>query len=169
MTKEILSKKSAEKKNLENLNTMDEGSADSSEAISKTSADVMSGADLGLESSEKVSEVSTEGREKKSDSAKTDGARGKKFDPAVVRAQLLKKMPTVEKMRDQVEAEIKHEIKYLRKKAFRMIRAPHKVSFFELANIVRKIRTLRALLLELVKASFDRLKTLWLRFVHGIM
>ena len=71
-------------------------------------------------------------------------------------------------MKEQVEIEIKKEIKYLRKKAMGLL-GPSNLSPFEMANVVKKIRELRGLLHSLVKASFERLKTLWLRFVHGIM
>lgn len=91
------------------------------------------------------------------------------IDPDTIRANLLKNIPSEKLMRKQIESEIKKEIKYLHKKALKLMAVPNGMSFFEMANLMKKIRELKGLLVQLVKASMENLKTLWLRFVHGVM
>lgn len=119
----------------------------------------------------RVSEVLSDVREQSGDgSPAAGGAKTQsKYDPAAFKAQLLASLPPEKEMRAQIEKEIKKEIKYLHKKAMKMLKAPGKVNYFEMNNMLRKIRDLKGLLLTLVKASMDGLKTLWLKFVHGIM
>lgn len=97
------------------------------------------------------------------------GATAQGFDPSQIKIQLLKDLPKEDVMRRQIEREIKKEINYLHKKAMKMLRSPREINYFEMSNMMRKIRELRGILLGLVKASFDSLKTLWLRYVHGVM
>lgn len=126
------------------------------------------GMDESLETTGKVSEVL--GATKEADTTSLAGQKvTAKMDPAVIKANLLKNMPSEAVMKKQIETEIKKEIEYLHKKAMKMFRSPGSVNYFEMNNVMKKIRELKGLLLELVKASFDGLKTLWLRFVHGIM
>ncbi len=126
------------------------------------------GLDESLETTGKVSEVLGS---KEGESSPVVGTQNvaAKVDPAVIRANLLKSMPSEAVMKKQIEVEIKKEIDYLHKKAMKMFRSPGKVSYFEMNNVLKKIRELKGLLVELLKASLDGLKTLWLRFVHGIM
>lgn len=93
----------------------------------------------------------------------------KALTPAQVKNVLLKKIPSERMVRREIEKEIEREIKYLHKKAVKMSRVSGSVNFFEMANILKKMRELREIMANLVKASFDSLKTLWLRFVHGMM
>lgn len=127
------------------------------------------GLDESLETTGKVSEVLSNSND--GDNASLGGNQkvATKVDPAVIRANLLKTMPSEAQMKKQIEVEIKKEIEYLHKKAMKMFRSPGKVSYFEMNNVLKKIRELKGLLIELLKASLDGLKTLWLRFVHGIM
>lgn len=97
------------------------------------------------------------------------GQSGQSFDPAAIRAQLLKNLPTEPAMRRQIEKEVKKEIKYLHKKAAKLMRSTGSVNYFEMCNILKKIRELKGILMTLVKASLESMKTLWLRFVHGVM
>lgn len=92
-----------------------------------------------------------------------------KKSQAQIKAALLKNIPSEAVLRKQIKREIEVEIGHLHKKAMKMLRSPAKVNFFELTNVLRKIRELKGLLSTLLKASFDSLKTLWLRYVHGIM
>lgn len=117
-----------------------------------------------------VSEVMTEQREQQGSGAVGGISKGAKakIAAAQIRAELLKKAPPQETMIREVEKEIKKEIKYLHKRAKKALRG-NSVSAFELNNIVKKIRELKALLLMIAKATADTLKTLWLRFVHGVM
>jgi hypothetical protein len=127
------------------------------------------GLDESLETTGKVSEVLSTSRDK--DDVSVGGAQKitQKVDPAAIKANLLKNLPSEETMKKQIEVEIKKEIDYLHKKAMMMFRSPGQVNYFEMNNVLKKIRELKGLLMALVKASFDGLKTLWLRFVHGIM
>lgn len=122
------------------------------------------------ETSGRVSEVLSKTREDAGGgSAAKAQVKRQKIDPAKIREQLLKSMPGERVMRNHVEREIKREIKYLHKKAMKMLRSPHEMNYFEMSNIVKKIRDLKAVLLRLIKASVESLKTLWLRYVHGVM
>lgn len=143
--------------------------------VASSAAEALGGADAGLEIGN-IAENVREGSEVKGDSAGTKGdddddatARSGGVDPAAIRAQLLKNIPPEPVMKKQIETEIRKEIKYLRKKALKMVRSPKNMDFFEMANILKKIRELKGLLATLLKSSLEHLKTLWLRFVHGIM
>ncbi|MBT3704819.1 hypothetical protein HOG17_03495 [Candidatus Peregrinibacteria bacterium] len=130
--------------------------------------------DLG-ESAEVQGEVS-EGIREQSEQ-KGDGVKGsrKKDDRATqmtaaqIKAQLLKSAPSEKVMLRQVKKEIEKEVRYLNKRARKILRKPGSVSAFEVNNVVKKIRELKALLVALSKATADAAKTLWLRFVHGVM
>lgn len=97
------------------------------------------------------------------------GAKGKIYDPAQIKANLLKSIPSERAMKHQIEREIKKEIKYLHKKAVKMFTSPGRVNYFEMSNLMKKIRELKGILIILAKATLESLKTLWLRFVHGVM
>ncbi len=120
-----------------------------------------------------VSEIMKEQSEQKGDGfggkagKKVRGAR--QMTAAQIKAKLLKTAPSQGTMIRQVTREIEKEIKYLNKRASRIIRKPGSVNAFELNNIVKKIRELKSLLISLAKATVDAAKTLWLRFVHGVM
>lgn len=126
------------------------------------------GLDEGAETTGRVSEVLQK-------SLKNDGsgpvASSKKtqIDPDKIRKSLLESLPSEEQMKRQIESEIKKEIDYLHKKAVKMLRSPGRMSYFEMTNLMKKIRDLKGLLIQLVKASLDTLKALWLRYVHGVM
>ena len=130
--------------------------------------------DLG-ESTEvqgEVSEVMKEQSEQKGDGlggGKKDNRGVQQMTAAQIKAQLLKTAPSQATMLRQVTREIEKEIKYLNKRARKIIRKPGSVNAFELNNIVKKIRELKSLLISLAKATVDAVKTLWLRFVHGVM
>ena len=118
-----------------------------------------------------VSEVMKEQSEQKGDGAaqKKGGGVFSGLTPAQIKAKLLKEAPSQEVMFKQIKKEIEKEIKYLNKRATRIVRRPGSINAFELNNIVKKIRELKTLLLALAKATIDMLKTLWLRFVHEVM
>lgn len=126
-----------------------------------------------VETTGRISEVLREGGEVESDSAGSGqvavGDAAASLTSTAVKTQLLRQVPSERMMAIQVEKEIKKEIKYLHKKAMKMMRSPGEVNHFEMTNLVGKIRELRKLLASLVKASVEGIKTLWLRFVHGIM
>lgn len=122
------------------------------------------------EVAKEVSEAISSQSEQKGDGLKTGGyVQRVKMTPAQIKAQLLQRAPSQEVMMAQVEKEIDKEIKYLSKRARKALRKAGAVNAFELNNIVKKIRDLKSILVELAKAAFDTVKTLWLRFVHGVM
>jgi hypothetical protein len=121
-----------------------------------------------------VSEIMKEQSEQKGDSfggkKATKKARAtQQMTAAQIKAKLLKTAPSQATMIRQVTREIEKEIKYLNKRASKVIRKPGSVNAFELNNIVKKVRELKSLLISLAKATVDAAKTLWLRFVHGVM
>ena len=127
------------------------------------------GLDEGLETTGKVSEVL--GKTAENDVVGALGAKqgAGSIDPALIRKKLLEGIPSAPQMRKHIQTEIEKDINYLHKTALKMLHTPGNMSYFEMANLMRKIRELKAILVQLVKASVDTLKTLWLRFVHGIM
>jgi len=116
-----------------------------------------------------VSEVLKEQSEKKGDGLQSKGGNFANLTPAQIKAKLLNEAPSQELMLSQVRKEIEKEIRYLHKRAQKIVRHPGNISAFELNNVVKKIRELRTLILSLAKATIDMVKTLWLRFVHGVM
>lgn len=134
---------------------------------SKTSEyiDLGESAEIGKEVSEAVSDQS----EQKGDGTKPSSSGFKSMSPAQIRAELLKQAPSHEVMLKQVKNEIEKEIRYLHKRAQKIMRKPGGVNAFELNNIVKKIRELKTLLIALMRATADVAKTLWLRFVRGVM
>jgi hypothetical protein len=140
---------------------------------SETKSEV-SGLDESVETNDRVSEVLSNKKDKASaGSGKKSGVyvSASKKEIETLKAQLLGHLPPEKVMKKQVEKEIRKEINYLRKRAMSLIGPSYSssMSFFEASNLVRKIRELKGLLHSLVKVSLERLKTLWLRFVHGIM
>ncbi len=89
--------------------------------------------------------------------------------PAAIKERLLENLPAIEVMKSQIEKEINKEINYLHNKAMRMARTPGDVNYYEYNNLLKKIRELKRILGKMIKAPLEALKTLWLRYVHGIM
>lgn len=114
-----------------------------------------------------VSEVMKEQSEQKGGGLSGGGS--KRMTPAQIKAQLLQKAPPREIMAREVKHEIEREIKYLHKRAGKILRGTGAVNAFELNNVVRKIRELRTLLLEMARMTIDALKNLWVRFVKEMM
>ncbi len=140
--------------------------AEGREAVQQ--ADIGAEDQEGVEAMGNVGENTTSKKDKKGDGVK-GGSTSSAVDPKQIKAQLLKNLPTEKEMRKSIEKEIKKEIKYLHKKATKMMYSPGDMDFFEMNNLMKKIRELKNLLVTLAKISVDRLKTLWLRFVHGVM
>lgn len=139
--------------------------------VASEAVNTVEGAEITSEAaeavSERISESVAKGRNVKSDGVASGAA--PVVDPEEIRAKLLKDLPSEKRMKSQIESEIKKEIKYLHRKALKMIGNPSSMSFFEMANVLKKIRELKGILFRLAKASLEALKTLWLRFVHGIV
>ncbi len=120
-----------------------------------------------LEIGGEVSEELAESRDGK-DGSLGSGA-GKISKTAQLKIDLLKRGPQEKVMRAQVAREIEKEIDYLHSKAMRMLRSPSQLNYSEMNNLMSKIRELKGLLSDLAKVTYEGLKTLWLRFVHGVM
>lgn len=139
------------------------------------SREALPGIDAAVDTSGEVSEILREAGEHESSKAaggaadQTVQAARQPVDLAKIREQLLQNLPGADILRKQIEKEIKKEIDYLHKRAMKMLRRPGKINYFEMNNILSKIRDLRGVLAKLIKASVESLKTLWLRYVHGIM
>lgn len=127
------------------------------------------GLNESVETTGRVGEVLKKSSENDGGGVQATSRKTQVMDPVQIRQNLLKNVPDESEMKRQIEREIKQEIDYLHKKAVRMLRSPGRMSYFEMTNLMKKIRDLKGLLIQLVKASLDTLKTLWLRYVHGIM
>jgi len=132
----------------------------------RTAVETLDGIEDGAEAMGEVSETISEDRKKSSGSAKAGSAAQ---DPMLIKEKLLQSHPNEKLMKKQIEREIKKEVKYLHKKAMRMLSSPSEINYFEMSNLMKKIRELKGILLTLVKSSLESVKTLWLRYVHGIM
>ncbi|MBD3330122.1 hypothetical protein GF354_01170 [Candidatus Peregrinibacteria bacterium] len=88
-----------------------------------------------------------------------------------IRNNLVRQMPKNRKvMAKQVEKHIQKKINELHRNAMKIVKAPaSKANYFELNNIVKQIRVLKGILNSLFKASMKKVRTLWLRYVAGIM
>ncbi len=127
------------------------------------------GMDESVETTGRVSEVLSNTKEQDSSGAAAATSKKHVVTPDQIRQNLLKDLPQEPIMKRQIEKEIKKEISYLHKKAMSMLRSPGKINYFEMTNLMKKIRELKGILITLIKASFENLKTLWLRYVHGVM
>ncbi|MDD3861409.1 MAG: hypothetical protein PHP74_00765 [Candidatus Gracilibacteria bacterium] len=128
------------------------------------------GLDESSETNDKVSEVLSTSKDVAS-SGRLGGSytSASKKEIETLRARLLNNLPSEKIMRREVEKEIRKEIKYLRNRAMGLLGPNGGMSFFEMSNLLKKIRELKGILYSLMKFSVERLRTLWLRFVHGIM
>lgn len=130
---------------------------------------VKEGIDDTIETSGEVAEVMSDatGEDRSGGGPKTK-AKTKASNIAEIKAKLLERMPNEAVMKKQITNEIKKEVKYLHNKAMGIF-SPKNLTPFEMSNLMRRVRELKGLLFTLLKMSVDNLKTLWLRFVHGIM
>ncbi|PIR54753.1 hypothetical protein COU74_03315 [Candidatus Peregrinibacteria bacterium CG10_big_fil_rev_8_21_14_0_10_36_19] len=140
------------------------GKVDISSAISLDSVDV-SGEVMG-----NVSETLGENKENSgSGSVKSGSKTQHNIDPEEFKKKLLRNLPSEKVLRITVEKEIQKEIDRLHKKAMKMMKSPGESNYHEVSNTLRKIRDLNRLMSTIFKTSLENLKTLWLRFVHGVM
>ena len=94
--------------------------------------------------------------------AKDDAA---KDDKAALKAKLLKKAPPEKKMRKQVEKKLLRRKSNLESKVRKYRR---KRNYHLLGLAVMQLRMVIRQLEELAKASYDKLKDMWLKVVHRI-
>lgn len=79
------------------------------------------------------------------------------------RDQALANLPVPAQMQKQLEAHIRSEVKELRKQTKLIIRSRKPGSAYALVQIYAKIRHLNALLADLLEASYDVLKRLFVK------
>jgi hypothetical protein len=79
------------------------------------------------------------------------------------RDHMLAHLPPAPEMQRQLEAHIRNEVKQLRKQTRLIIRSRKPGSAYALAQLYRKIRHLNALLADLLEASYDVLKRLFVK------
>lgn len=155
-------------------------SADIKETMSSTAADITPGLEA-MDFAEQIEGVTEGGNEKVSEkiSEKPSEKKGFAFGGrrvikkgktiAQIKVELLKSLPTEEVMKDQIEAELKKEMRWLKTRSVLISVGLKQGSAFELNNIAKKLRELRNILSILAQAAIDTLKSFWLRFVHGII
>ncbi len=133
----------------------------------RAALDTMASIETSESTNDRVSEALSEMKDQ--DLGGGSGGAKAQFDPAKIKEELLKKAPNQAVMMKQIEVEIKKEIKYLHRRAMRMITRPGEINYFEMNNMLKKLRELKRILKTLIKASLEGMRTLWLRFVHGVM
>ena len=79
------------------------------------------------------------------------------------RDQAIANLPATINMQKQLEAHIRSEVKQLRKQTRQIIRSRKPGSAYALAQLYAKIRHLNALLADLLEASYDVLKRLFVK------
>jgi len=75
----------------------------------------------------------------------------------------LKNLPTEVKMKRAVEVTLRKEIRRLNKRINKAVNNPH-----ELNNLISRIRELRHFLYKLATATYDVIKSIYLKVIHGI-
>lgn len=154
--------------------SLEKDSSIKSPDISRAALDTMALGDAAESTIGKVSETLSEGSEHDlgSGGGQTQGDNTKQTkaqDIEVIKAKLLEKAPTPAMMKKEIEKEIRKEIGYLHKRAMKMITSPGQIDYYEMNNLFKKLRELKGIVKALVQASVENIKTMWLRFVHGIM
>ncbi len=80
-----------------------------------------------------------------------------------VRDQAIANIPAPAQMQKQLEAHIRAEVKHLRKQTRAIIRSRKPGSAYALSQLYAKIRHLNALLADILEASYDVLKRLFVK------
>lgn len=128
-----------------------------------------------LESAE-ITETAEAGGETISESAGEDKARGptggaiKSYSTdqiEAIRAKLLKALPPQEVMIRDIRKKLNFEEKNLTKKIKRLRKQAH-THAFELTNLVMQLRNIREFFATLAHATYEIIKHLWLKIVHGV-
>lgn len=112
--------------------------------------------------------VSESASEDKSRAAQTGGKRSYTADEIeAIRAKLLAALPSQDVMLKQIKRTLYSEEKTLMKKMKRARKQAHKRAF-ELTIIVAQLRKIREYFSILVHATYEMVKNLWLKIVHGV-
>lgn len=83
-----------------------------------------------------------------------------------LKKRLLKDLPPSKTMIKEIRAHVRQEIKHLEREA---ARAERNGKFKELSDTVSRMRELRIMLFDLLHATAEIIKNLWLKVVHGIV
>lgn len=136
-----------------------------SEVLHVESAETMEGAETSEFVEGKVSEVTAE------DKAYAPAASGKRAYTAdeieIIRAKLLAALPPQEMMIKQIRRKLYREEKVLTKRMNKLRKKSH-TRAFELTIVVAQLRKLREYFSMLAHATYEMIKHLWLKIVHGV-
>lgn len=136
-----------------------------SKEVKKKASEVLEGAE-GAEFSEgKVSEVAGED---KTFAPQAGGQRTYTADEIeVIRAKLLAALPPQEIMIRQIRRKLYREEKVLTKRMNKLRKKSH-THAFELTLVVAQLRKIREFFQMLAHATYEMIKHLWLKIVHGV-
>lgn len=84
-----------------------------------------------------------------------------------IRAKLLANLPTPEIMIKQIRKKLNKEEKVLTKRMAKLQKKSH-LNAYQLTQVVAKLRKIREYFAMLARATFEMIKHLWLKIVHGV-
>lgn len=136
-----------------------------SEVLNEESMEGVEGAEGSEFVEGKVSETTSE------DKAYAPAASGKSTYTAdeieAIRAKLLAALPPQEVMMKQIRRKLYREEKVLTKRMNKLRKKSH-TKAFELTIVVAQLRKLREYFSMLAHATYEMIKHLWLKIVHGV-
>lgn len=136
-----------------------------SEILHEQSAEAIPGAESSEFVEGKVSETISE------DKAFAPAASGKSAYTAdeieIIRAKLLAALPPQEVMMKQIRRKLYREEKVLTQRMNKLRKKSH-TKAFELTIVVAQLRKLREYFSMLAHATYEMIKHLWLKIVHGV-
>lgn len=96
--------------------------------------------------------------------SQTQGA-AQQVQSAAIKAKLLERLPAERVMKREIRGNLNGQINHLMKSAKK---AEKRDDYFELNRIVALIRSLKDSLSDLMYATYEMIKNLWLKVMHGI-
>lgn len=143
--------------------------------VKKKTADVLQSKDSaesleGQEGAEAVDgKISESASETKTQAAQAFGAKKNYTADEIeaIRAKLLAAIPTQEEMVRQIRKKLDREEKRLAREMKKLQRKPH-LHAFELTIVVAQLRAVREYFFRLAHATYEMIKHLWLKIVHGV-
>lgn len=130
---------------------------------SQETAEALEGQE-GVESGGKISEISAEDKAY----APGGGIQGYSADQVeAIRAKLLAALPPQEVMIREIRNKLYKKEKVLSKRMKKLQKNSHK-SAFQLTVVVSQIRKIREYFSMLAHATYEMVKHLWLKIVHGV-
>lgn len=159
-----------------NSETADKGSAHTSELreskdIQKGASDVLKNgeSDEGSEDSESADGNVSENASDDKSKAGQGGGKKKYTDDEIeaIRAKLLASAPPHEMMVKEIRKKLFKEEHQLEKECSKYLARADK-NAYELSVVVRKMRQVKAYLAIIAHATYEMVKHLWLKIVHGV-